>query len=72
MLVNVFLGSIATGTAFEQLDAFLHQSPTQYGFHLKHVTCGFENQIEVAYHISTSSMPAPLETILLHICLHQP
>ncbi|KAI4327999.1 hypothetical protein L6164_020399 [Bauhinia variegata] len=29
MLVNVFLGSIITGTAFEQLDAFLHQSPTQ-------------------------------------------
>ncbi|XP_048320085.2 CSC1-like protein At1g32090 [Ziziphus jujuba] len=29
MLVNVFLGSIVTGTAFEQLDAFLHQSPTQ-------------------------------------------
>ncbi|CAO2838064.1 unnamed protein product [Amaranthus hypochondriacus] len=29
MLVNVFLGSIATGTAFGQLDAFLHQPPTQ-------------------------------------------
>ncbi|XP_024985640.1 CSC1-like protein At1g32090 [Cynara cardunculus var. scolymus] len=29
MLVNVFLGSIVTGTAFEQLDSFLHQSPTQ-------------------------------------------
>lgn len=29
MLVNVFLGSIATGTAFQQLDAFLHQSATQ-------------------------------------------
>ncbi|KAL8498544.1 hypothetical protein ACS0TY_021758 [Phlomoides rotata] len=29
MLVNVFLGSIATGTAFQQLHAFLHQSPTQ-------------------------------------------
>lgn len=29
MLVNVFLGSIIAGTAFEQLDAFLHQSPTQ-------------------------------------------
>ncbi|XP_027360695.1 CSC1-like protein At1g32090 isoform X2 [Abrus precatorius] len=29
MLVNVFLGSIVTGTAFEQLHAFLHQSPTQ-------------------------------------------
>lgn len=29
MLVNVFLGSIATGTALGQLDAFLHQSPTQ-------------------------------------------
>ncbi|KAK7309676.1 hypothetical protein RJT34_06596 [Clitoria ternatea] len=29
MLVNVFLGSIITGTAFEQLHAFLHQSPTQ-------------------------------------------
>lgn len=32
MLVNVFLGSIITGTAFEQLHAFLHQSPTQYVF----------------------------------------
>ncbi|KAK6929070.1 CSC1/OSCA1-like, N-terminal transmembrane domain [Dillenia turbinata] len=29
MLVNVFLGSIVTGTAFEQLHAFLHQSPAQ-------------------------------------------
>eukprot|EP01018_Ginkgo_biloba_P034827 Gb_24188 [translate_table: standard] len=29
MLVNVFLGSIITGTAFQQLHAFLHQSPTQ-------------------------------------------
>lgn len=29
MLVNVFLGSIVTGTAFEQLHAFLHQPPTQ-------------------------------------------
>ncbi|GER30298.1 ERD (early-responsive to dehydration stress)family protein [Striga asiatica] len=29
MLVNVFLGSIAAGTAFQQLHAFLHQSPTQ-------------------------------------------
>ncbi|KAK4486325.1 hypothetical protein RD792_008996 [Penstemon davidsonii] len=29
MLVNVFLGSIVTGTAFQQLDAFLHHSATQ-------------------------------------------
>ncbi|XP_057521324.1 CSC1-like protein At1g32090 [Amaranthus tricolor] len=29
MLVNVFLGSIVTGTAFGQLDAFLHQPPSQ-------------------------------------------
>ncbi|XP_078438187.1 hyperosmolality-gated Ca2+ permeable channel 1.8-like isoform X2 [Wolffia australiana] len=29
MLVNVFLGSIVTGTAFEQLYTFLHQSPAQ-------------------------------------------
>ncbi|KAK3435272.1 hypothetical protein EUGRSUZ_D02623 [Eucalyptus grandis] len=29
MLVNVFLGSIVTGTAFEQLYAFLHQAPSQ-------------------------------------------
>ncbi|XP_023735135.1 CSC1-like protein At1g32090 [Lactuca sativa] len=29
MLVNVFLGSIVTGTAFEQLHSFLHQSPTE-------------------------------------------
>ncbi|GAB2258367.1 hypothetical protein Droror1_Dr00014527 [Drosera rotundifolia] len=28
MLVNVFLGSIVTGTAFQQLHAFLHQSPS--------------------------------------------
>lgn len=32
MLVNVFLGSIVTGTAFQQLHSFLHQSPTQYVF----------------------------------------
>ncbi|KAK8537845.1 hypothetical protein V6N13_096355 [Hibiscus sabdariffa] len=29
MLVNVFLGSIVTGTAFQQLHSFLHQPPTQ-------------------------------------------
>ncbi|CAD5314265.1 unnamed protein product [Arabidopsis thaliana] len=29
MLVNVFLGSIIAGTAFEQLHSFLHQSPSQ-------------------------------------------
>ncbi|GJW96207.1 CSC1-like protein [Tanacetum coccineum] len=29
MLVNVFLGSIATGTAIEQLHSFLHESPSQ-------------------------------------------
>lgn len=30
LLVNVFLGSIVTGTAFQQLHEFLHQSPTEY------------------------------------------
>ncbi|WOK98025.1 calcium permeable stress-gated cation channel 1-like [Canna indica] len=29
LLVNVFLGSIITGTAFEQLNTFLHQSATE-------------------------------------------
>lgn len=29
ILVNVFLGSIITGTAFEQLYTFLHQPPEQ-------------------------------------------
>ncbi|KAL9275363.1 CSC1-like protein, partial [Drosera capensis] len=29
MLVNVFLGSIVAGTAFQQLHAFIHQSPSQ-------------------------------------------
>ncbi|KAL1532232.1 CSC1-like protein [Salvia divinorum] len=29
MLVNVFLGSIVAGTAFQQLDAFIHQSAEQ-------------------------------------------
>ncbi|KAK4741279.1 hypothetical protein SAY87_024867 [Trapa incisa] len=29
MLVNVFLGSIIAGTAFEQLNSFLHQSATE-------------------------------------------
>lgn len=29
MLVNVFLGSIIAGTAFEQLHSFLHEPPTQ-------------------------------------------
>jgi hypothetical protein len=28
--VNVFLGSIITGTAFQQLDNFIHQSATEY------------------------------------------
>lgn len=30
VLVNVFLGSIITGTAFQQLKSFLHQAPTEY------------------------------------------
>lgn len=30
ILVNVFLGSIITGTAFEQLDSFMNQPPTEY------------------------------------------
>lgn len=30
LLVNVFLGSIITGTAFQQLHNFIHQSPTEY------------------------------------------
>ncbi|GAV91039.1 DUF221 domain-containing protein/RSN1_TM domain-containing protein [Cephalotus follicularis] len=29
ILVNVFLGSIIAGTAFQQLNSFLHQSPTE-------------------------------------------
>ncbi|XP_030451724.1 CSC1-like protein At4g02900 isoform X1 [Syzygium oleosum] len=29
VLVNVFLGSIITGTAFQQLKSFLHQAPTE-------------------------------------------
>ncbi|XAR61233.1 hypothetical protein NMG60_11034879, partial [Bertholletia excelsa] len=29
LLVNVFLGSIITGTAFQQLNTFLHQPPTE-------------------------------------------
>ncbi|KAI3948229.1 hypothetical protein MKX01_014828 [Papaver californicum] len=29
VLVNVFLGSIITGSAFQQLDAFIHQSATE-------------------------------------------
>lgn len=30
LLVNVFLGSIITGTALQQLKEFLNQSPTEY------------------------------------------
>lgn len=29
VIVNVFFGSIITGAAFEQLERFLHQSPTE-------------------------------------------
>lgn len=28
--INVFLGSIITGTAFQQLDNFLHKSANEY------------------------------------------
>ena len=28
--INVFLGSIITGTAFQQLDKFIHQSANEY------------------------------------------
>lgn len=30
LLVNVFLGSVITGAAFEQLDKFLNQTATEY------------------------------------------
>lgn len=30
ILVNVFLGSIIAGTAFQQLDVFLNRSPAEY------------------------------------------
>lgn len=30
LLVNVFLGSIIAGTAFQQLDSFIHQSANEY------------------------------------------
>ncbi|KAK4762255.1 hypothetical protein SAY87_030139 [Trapa incisa] len=30
--INVFLGSIITGTAFQQLNNFIHQSANEYGF----------------------------------------
>lgn len=30
IFVNVFLGSIVAGSAFEQLDSFIHQSATEY------------------------------------------
>ena len=29
ILVNVFLGSVVTGTTFQQLDSFIHQSPSE-------------------------------------------
>lgn len=32
VLVNVFFGSIVTGAAFEQLQSFLNQSPSEYVF----------------------------------------
>ncbi|KAL8456309.1 hypothetical protein ACS0TY_034501 [Phlomoides rotata] len=31
ILVNVFFGSIITGTTFQQLDKFLHQPPLEWG-----------------------------------------
>lgn len=30
LFINVFLGSIITGTAFQQLDNFMHQSANEY------------------------------------------
>ena len=30
LLVNVFLGSLTIGTAFQQLDSFIHQSASEY------------------------------------------
>jgi calcium permeable stress-gated cation channel len=30
LFVNVFLGSVITGTAFQQLDNFIHQSANKY------------------------------------------
>lgn len=42
ILVNVFLGSVITGTAFQQLHSFLHQSANAYVkilFYLLSCTC---------------------------------
>jgi Calcium-dependent channel, 7TM region, putative phosphate len=35
LVVNVFLGSVMIGSAFEQLNAFLHQTANEYVFLLK-------------------------------------
>lgn len=32
LLVNVFLGSVITGTAFQQLNSFIHESANTYVF----------------------------------------
>lgn len=36
LLVNVFLGSVITGTAFEQLDSFIHQPANEYAPDIAH------------------------------------
>lgn len=48
VLVNVFFGSIITGTAFQQLDKFLHQAPSEY------VTCSLYQIICIIFDISRS------------------
>jgi hypothetical protein len=39
LFVNVFLGSVITGTAFQQLDKFIHQSANKYAESRTHYLC---------------------------------
>lgn len=39
IIVNVFFGSIITGAAFEQLEKFLNQAPSEYVAYSLLVAC---------------------------------
>ncbi|KAK6158434.1 hypothetical protein DH2020_005748 [Rehmannia glutinosa] len=69
MLVNVFLGSIVAGTAFQQLHAFLHQSATHDFPPKEHVHCENREGLEKAMNPGGVDFPETLPSLQLYFLL---
>lgn len=74
ILVNVFLGSIVTGTALQQLNTFLNEPPTEYVALLVCLSQSFnlkETVFTIIYMLLTLSYRKTLpESSLMHETMH--